>query len=222
MEKKRTINKQNVAIIVLSILLVALLAVNITFAYFTSQGGSNSNQTIKFDTLTLNVADATWTMAESEVETLENVVPGSKINMAGTVNLTGASAYLKVAFNINVTDAGGETFTGNETALNSLKTALGDALKAQTVNTWIQGTDNNWYCIAPNNAGTVIDLTKGSVTIPLTTTGNDWQGASIAVGYKVTAIQSAHVTLTGDNDNTKAESLKTLFDSVNPDSGLLS
>ena len=218
MVKNKTTNKQSIAIIVLSVLLVALLAVNITFAYFTAQGGTTNDQNIKFDTLTLDVTDGTWTMAESGNETLNKVVPGCKINMAGTVNLAGASAYLKVAFNVEATAAPGKEL--DDVALNSLKTALGNALKAQDVNNWVQ-QDGAWYCVVANNAGTVIDLTKGSVTIPLDTTGNVWQGATIKVGSTVTAIQSAHVTVAGEDDTAKAASLKTLFDSVNAGTGLV-
>lgn len=218
MVKNKTTNKQSVAIIVLSILLVALLAVNITFAYFTAQGTTTTDQNIKFDTLTLNVTDGTWAMANSETETLDKVVPGCKINMAGTVNLAGASAYLKVVFNVNATAGADKTL--DDVALNSFKTALGDALKAQDNNNWFQGEDKAWYCVVANNAGTVIDLTKGSVTIPLEATGNAWQGATIKVGYTVTAIQSAHVTVAGENDTAKASSLKAIFDTVNPETGL--
>ena len=219
MVKNKTTNKQSIAIIVLSVLLVALLAVNITFAYFTAQGGTTNDQNIKFDTLTLDVTEGTWTMAESETETLDKIVPGCKINMAGTVALTGASAYLKVVFNVNATPASGKTL--DDVAMNSLKSALGDALKAQTVSNWVQGVDGAWYCVVANDAGTVIDLTKGSVTIPLETTGNVWQGATIGVGYSVTAIQSAHVTVAGEDDTAKAASLKTIFDSVKADTGLV-
>lgn len=203
MVKNKTTSKQSIAIIVLSVLLVALLAVNITFAYFTAQDGTTTNQTITFDTLTLDVTDGTWSMASSDNETLTTVVPGCTINMDGKVTLAGADAYLKVVFNVTATNA-----TSGTLNTDVFTTALGDALTGQ--GTWAKGTDNAWYCTSVKTEGDVIDFSSKSVTIPLATTGNDWQGATVTIGYTVTAVQADHVTAPTD-----AASAKALFDGIN-------
>ena len=141
--------------------------------------------------------------------------------MDGKVTLTGASAYLKVVFNVEATKANGDTVE-DSVAISTIQTALGEALKAQTVSNWVKGTDNNWYCIASNDAGDVINFNGKSFTIPLAETGNIWQGATIKAGYSVSAIQSSHVELAGEDDAAKAASLKALFDSLKDDnSGLV-
>ena len=220
MIKSNQKSKQTLAIAIISILLLALLAVNVTFAYFTSTASSANNQSMTFDTLTLSVNDTTnWSIGTSDNETLTNLVPGCTINMAGVVNLTGTDAYLKVTFNV------APTTTVNDTvAIDAIKTALGQALLAQDVDSWVQ-ISGNWYCVAPNtgstSGNTVIDLSRGSITLPAVTTGNVWQGKTITVSYTVEAIQSAHVTLAGTTNAEKAESLKTLFDSVDITTGTL-
>ncbi|MBQ8749939.1 MAG: hypothetical protein IJZ29_05695 [Clostridia bacterium] len=212
---KTTTRKQTIAIIVLSVLLLALLAVNITFAYFTATDTTTNNQEITFDTLTITVNDDTdWTIATSSTETLDTLLPGSEIQMNGSVVLAGADAYLKVSFNVStptVTDV---------TAIESIETALGSVLKAQDVGTW-EEVGGVWYCVTPNTAGTVIDFADGTVEFPLEEIGNVWQGQSITIGYTVEAIQSANVTLTGDTNAEKAASLASLFESVDTDTGLV-
>ncbi|MGN1227673.1 MAG: hypothetical protein ACI4TX_03425 [Christensenellales bacterium] len=215
-------NSQSKAIIAMAsvIVLLAILSISLTFAYFTAQDKTTNGQTIKFDTLTLDVTEDTWTMAGGENETVEKLVPGCTINMAGEVELAGAPAYLKVAYTVDVTNGTG---TVREETINVIKTALGAVLNAQTASTgkWIQdNTDKAWYCVVANNAGTVIDFTEGSVTIPLTTTGNDCQGATIKIGYTVSAIQSEHTVVAGDTDAAKAASLKALFDGYSMSTGL--
>ena len=213
-------SKQTLALAIISTLLLVLLAVNVTFAYFTSTATSQNNQSMTFDSLVLAVDDATdWSMSASENETLTNLVPGCTIDMAGEVNLTGADAYLKVTFTVTPS-----TTVTDTVATDAIKTALGQALLAQDVDDWVQ-IGGVWYCVEPNEGSaqgnTVIDFSRGSVTIPATTTGNAWQGKTITISYTVEAIQSAHVTLTGSTNAEKAASLKTLFDSVDITTGIL-
>lgn len=220
MIKKEKANKSIIAISVLSILLLSILAINITFAYFTSSAISQNSQSMTFGTLSISINDSTdWSMGTSENETLDNLVPGCNVNMAGLVNLTGTDAYLKVTFNVVPSETISDTV-----ATDAIKTALGQVLLAQDVNDWVE-VSGSWYCVTPNtgstNGNTVIDFSRGSVTIPVVETGNAWQGKSITISYTVEAIQSTHVTLAGTTNSEKATSLKTLFDSVDISTGTL-
>lgn len=223
MVKNRRASRQTTGIIVVSLLLLALLTINVTFAYFTSQVSTTTGQSLAFDTLVLSVTDESdWDVKTGSRETKNSIVPGSELDMSGIVTLTGASAYLKVSFNVVGTAAEGGSL--DSVATDAIKGALGDALNAQpaSLGRWVQdGVDKAWYCVVPNAAGDVIDFSLGTVTIPLTTTGNVWQGASVAISFTVSAIQSDHVTVTGNSDNDKAQSLKTLFDSINLETGLI-
>jgi len=220
MEKSKA-RIQTTALIVVTALLISLLAVNVTFAYFTATATSANNQTLTFGTLSLNIDDSDdWTMNTSDSETLTNLVPGCQIDMTGQVNLTGVDSYLKVEFAVTPSSGVSDTV-----AVNAVKTALGNALLAQEVNSWVE-VSGAWYCVDANTGSaqgnTVIDFSRGNVVIPLTTTGNVWQGKSVTISYTVEAIQSAHVTVDGTTNAEKAASLKALFDSVDISTGTLS
>lgn len=222
MEKKIRFTRKSSALIVVSLLILLLFTINVTFAFFTASVSTTTGQSLTFDTLVLSVTDENnWDVKTGSRETTTTIIPGTEIDMAGIITLTGTPAYLKVAFNVIATGAGGNQL--DNVATDAIKTALGEALNAQTASTnkWFQNsTDKAWYCVVPNSAGDVIDFSLGSVTIPLATTGNVWQGASIAISYTVSAVQSEHVTIEGQTDEAKAVNLKAFFDTINIDTGI--
>lgn len=168
------------------ILLLAVLSISLTFAYFSDTDTTESNQTITFDTLTVDITEGAWAMATEDGHTLTKALPGCEVDMAGSVALAGADAYVKVVFAV---EAAG---VQDEAAVTAIKTALGSALGAG----WAQDTAGNWVTTDAVSAGTIIDFSGKSVTLP-TTLGNEYQGQSITIGYTVKAIQADHQTLDG-------------------------
>jgi predicted ribosomally synthesized peptide with SipW-like signal peptide len=75
---KRTTNKKTVAIVVLATLLVALLAFNVTYAYFTDK--VQTSATIDFGIIDVNATDFAATNAT-------NVMPGDSFGLKGTLSI---------------------------------------------------------------------------------------------------------------------------------------
>ena len=75
---KRTTNKKTVAIVVLATLLVALLAFNVTYAYFTDK--VQTNATIDFGIIDVNATDFAATNAT-------DVMPGDSFGLTGTLSI---------------------------------------------------------------------------------------------------------------------------------------
>lgn len=199
------------------ILLLVALCASFTFAYFTSSDTSTDNQTLTFDTLTVTVNDTDgegklipWAVADGEQETLTTLLPGCKVDMAGTVSLAGADAYVRITFEAEVAGVSDTELT------TALATEFAEMFAAQEANgsSWIDVGNGVWVCIAASSEGTIIDFSKGQLEISATEIGNDYQGKTLSIGYSVDAIQAAHVTVSGADDEEKAAALNTLITSA--------
>lgn len=198
------------------ILLLVALCASFTFAYFTDKETVQNAEKITFDTLTLTVTDADWSKATGETHELTDVVPGCEVKMGGSVKLDdgSASAYLRITFNVEILDSEGETLTAGADTVTAIVNAMGAMLEAQdtSTDTWEQVGDA-WINTAETVAGTTIDFTKGTFEIP-TSLNNDFQGATLKVGFVAEAIQSAHLEVTGADVAEKAASINTQMNSA--------
>ena len=92
---KKTTNRKTIAITVLAVLLVALLAFNVTYAYFTDQTSSDVNMTfgivdIQADNLAVKLNGASQVV----------VMPGDTIGLNGTITATNTTGEIWVRIGV--------------------------------------------------------------------------------------------------------------------------
>lgn len=161
--KKNT--KSIIALVVLSLLLIASICLAATGAWFTDKkAGTGADVTFG----TVNIQSSNGAVELVKAETAAIAMPGDKLNVTGAINNDG-TAKIWVRYKL----------THNYTTEDALKTELDKVF-----------TGAYTYVAAAVEAGASSNLT-GSVTIPVEL-GNAAQGATFKVTLEMEAIQWAN------------------------------
>lgn len=168
---RKKANGATIAIIILSILLIASIAIGVTLAYFTANANATGNVTLG-DPVNINI-----TQGGSSVTTLtfgDNAMPGQIYDQVIGVSVPADTSDALLRAKLTITNTDGA-------ALN---------VEATTVNTWVSGDDDYYYYNGVAGANDAIDfITK--VTIPTGLTNAD-ANKSFAIAIVVEAIQEAN------------------------------
>lgn len=231
MVKNKTMNKQTIAIAVLSILLVALLVVNLTYAYFTDTT-DESNAGLKFGHLVLTDT-ATIAAVGGAKGVIEKVVPGDTVEFtfAGSVDSeTNIDFYTVMKLSYEILEADGATPIVNADTIALLSNTIEAALKT-VADTWSKasvaaaGTEDQYYVNTKavtaeslttnrNLFGTEAAGTTVGITFDKETYGNDWQDVTINITAQLFVIQSKNL------EDTTANDIATLVDTLVAGSGV--
>lgn len=219
---KKSTNKKTIAITVLAVLLVALLAFNVTYAYFTDQTKSDVDMTFGIVDITAENFEA----VTADAVNIDAVMPGDSIKLNGLVkaaNSTGTmwikisvltGDAIKLTYNgtplstsvknqyVNLTtdDGSGHTYTDQE--ITDMKALVEETLTAAIANV-VNSTPGNTGLLDAEGVSTkVVDNTLsinfGEATTKLTLAKNDFgnlfQNVKIEFSIAIQAIQAEHVT----------------------------
>lgn len=219
---KKSTNKKTIAITVLAVLLVALLAFNVTYAYFTDQTKSDVE-------MTFGIVDIT--AANFEAASADAVMPGDSITLNGTVTAANATGnmWIKIAVltgadneaivlsydgtelspevtNAYVDDLGeedgsGHTYTDEEIAemkqlvADTLTAAIANVVNTTTGNTGLITADDG---VSANTVDNTLSIDFSTATTKLTLAknefGNLFQNVKIKFSIAIQAIQAENVS----------------------------
>ena len=152
-KQKRKVSTSTIAIIALSILLVASIAIGITLAYFTATTTVTGNITLG-DPVTVSITQggATATSLTFSGDALPGTVYDQTIGIAAPADMTEALVRAK----LTITNTDGAT----------------TPVEATTTASWVEGTDDYYYYNGSLTANTNIDFIT-AVTIPTSLTNAD-------------------------------------------------
>ena len=168
---KKRISGSTITIIVLSIMLIASIAVGVTLAYFSANADVVGNVTLG-DPVNINI-----TQGGSSVTSLtfsDDALPGHTYDQVIGVSIPAntSDALLRAKLTITNTDGASVNVT------------------ATTVDTWVEGTDGYYYYEGVASANDSIDFVT-AVTIPTTLTNED-ANKTFNIDISVEAIQEAN------------------------------
>jgi len=168
---KRRVKGSTIAIIVLSVLLIASIAVGVTLAYFASDANVVGNVTLG-DPVNINITQGGSTVTSLTFS--DDALPGHVYDQVIGVSVPANSsdALLRAKLTISNTDGA---------SVN---------VQATTVDTWVIGTDNYYYYNGVASAGDAIDFVT-AVKIPTELTNED-ANKSFNIDVSVEAIQEAN------------------------------
>ncbi len=210
MENKKSTKRRVIAITVLASLLIALLAFNVTYAYFTDRIDGSASLT--FGTVNID-ASGPNAIAIAAGQTT-NVLPGQTVRMQGTITNT-STTPIWVKFDVPTTTiklklsdteiAEGTTnsnynnhsYTDEEIA--SMKTAVQNVVVAGFKNI-ITGTNNASWAISDDGItaaavpvdATALNLSDGTAGFTFTGEkfGNLFQGVTVSFDFVILAVQA--------------------------------
>ena len=193
---KKRIKGSTIAIIALSILLVASIAVGVTLAYFTADAGAVGNVTLG-DPVNINI-----TQGGSSVTSLtfsDDALPGHVYDQVIGVSVPAdtSDALLRAKLTISNTDGA----TAN--------------VQATTVDAWVEGDDGYYYYNGVAKANDSIDFVT-AVTIPTSLTNED-ANKTFNIDISVEAIQEANNAARAVWTTAPAEWLDTYNPVANPE-----
>ena len=168
---RRGVSASTVAIIVLSILLIASMAIGVTLAYFTSNATVAGNVTLG-DPVNINI-----TQGGASVTSLtfgNDALPGHVYDQVIGVSVPANTSDALLRARLTITNTDGASIN----------------IEAVTVDDWIWGDDNYYYYNGVAGAGDAIDFVT-AITIPTTLTNVD-ANKSFNVDVSVEAIQEAN------------------------------
>lgn len=174
MEKVRTkkrISGSAVAIIVLSIMLIASIAVGVTLAYFTANTSAAGNVSLG-DPVNINI-----TQGGSSVTSLtfgEDALPGQVYDQVIGVSVPTNTSNALLRAKLTITNSDGASVN----------------VEATTVDSWVEGDDDYYYYNGIASAGDSIDFVT-AVTIPTSLTNTD-ANKTFNIDVSVEAIQEAN------------------------------
>lgn len=170
-QTKKGVSTSTIAIIVLSILLIASIAIGVTLAYFTGTTTVAGNITLG-DPVTISI-----TQGGSSVSSLtfdEKALPGTVYSQSIGVQAPEAMTDALIRAKLTIADADGGTTT----------------VDATTTDNWVEGDDDYYYYNGVLTAGDNVDFIT-SVTIPTTLTNSD-ANQTYNIDIIVEAIQQAN------------------------------
>ena len=168
---KSRVKGSTVAIIVLSVLLIASIAVGVTLAYFTANANVAGNVTLG-DPVNINI-----TQGGSSVSSLtfgDDALPGQVYDQVIGVSVPANTSNALLRAKLTITNTDGASIT----------------VEATTVDTWIEGNDDYYYYNGVASAGDSIDFVT-AVTIPTGLTNTD-ANKTFNIDISVEAIQEAN------------------------------
>ena len=170
-KQKRKVSTSTIAIITLSILLVASIAIGITLAYFTATTTVTGNITLG-DPVTVSITQggATATSLTFSGDALPGTVYDQPIGISAPADMTEALVRAK----LTITNSDGATTT----------------VEATTTASWVEGTDDYYYYNGSLTANANIDFIT-AVTIPTSLTNAD-ANKTFNIDVVVETIQKAN------------------------------
>jgi predicted ribosomally synthesized peptide with SipW-like signal peptide len=220
---KKTTNRKTIAITVLAVLLVALLAFNVTYAYFTDQTKSDITMTFGVvDIVAQNFAAASATA----------VMPGDSITLNGTVTAANATGtmWIKIGVltgadneaivleydgkalaegdkNMYMDDAGQADGSGHEYTdeeIEEMKSLVASTLTSAIANVVNSTTGNTGRISADGVSAAEVDNTLSidfstattKLTLAKNSFGNLFQKVTIKFSIAIQAIQAENVSRT--------------------------
>ncbi|MBQ7880968.1 MAG: hypothetical protein IJ358_03920 [Clostridia bacterium] len=168
---KKRVKGSTIAIIVLSVMLIASIAVGVTLAYFTANTDVTGNVTLG-DPVNINI-----TQGGSTVTSLtfgDNALPGHTYDQVIGVSVPADTSDALLRAKLTISNTDGATVT----------------VEATTVDSWVKGDDDYYYYNGVASAGDAIDFVT-AVTIPTTLTNED-ANKTFNIDISVEAIQEAN------------------------------
>ena len=168
---KSKVNPSTIAIIVLSILLIASMAIGVTLAYFSSTATVAGNVTLG-DPVNINI-----TQGGSSVTSLtfgSDALPGHVYNQAIGVSIPANTSDALIRAKLTISNTEGATIN----------------IEATTADTWVKGSDEYYYYNGVGSSGDAIDFVT-AVTIPTALTNAD-ANKTFNIDVSVEAIQEAN------------------------------
>ena len=168
---KRRISGSTIAIIALSIMLVASIAVGVTLAYFSADANAVGNVTLG-DPVNINI-----TQGGSSVTSLtfgNDALPGQVYDQIIGISVPASTSDALLRAKLTISNTEGATAN----------------VEATTVDTWIEGTDGYYYYDGVASANDSIDFVT-AVTIPTSLTNVD-ANKTFNIDISVEAIQEAN------------------------------
>jgi len=152
-KQKRKVSTSTIAIVTLSLLLVASIAIGITLAYFTSSANVAGNVTLG-DPVTISI-----TQGGASVSSLTfpgDALPGTVYDQAIGVSAPADMTEALMRAKLTITNTDGASTT----------------VDADTTEAWVEGTDDYYYYNGTVTANASIEFIT-SITIPTSLTNED-------------------------------------------------
>lgn len=168
---RKRVKGSTIAIIVLSVMLIASIAVGVTLAYFAADTSAVGNVTLG-DPVNINI-----TQGGSSVTSLtfsNDALPGHVYDQVIGVSIPADTSDALLRAKLTISNTDGATLN----------------VEATTVDSWVQGDDDYYYYNGVANAGDAIDFIT-AVTIPTGLT-NDDANKTFNIDVSVEAIQEAN------------------------------
>ena len=168
---KRRVKGSTIAIIVLSVMLIASIAVGVTLAYFASDATAAGDITLG-DPVNINI-----TQGGSSVTSLtfaSDVLPGHVYDQVIGVSVPADTSDALLRAKLTITNSDGATLN----------------VEATTVEAWVEGDDDYYYYNGVASANDAIDFVT-ALTIPTGLTNQD-ANKTFNIDVSVEAIQEAN------------------------------
>ena len=168
---RKRISGATIAIIVLSVLLIASIAVGVTLAYFASDAGATGNVSLG-DPVNLNITQGGSTV--TSLTFADNVLPGHVYDQVIGVSIPANTSNALLRAKLTISNTDGATLN----------------VEATTVDTWVKAEDEYYYYNGVATANDSIDFVT-AVTIPTGLTNVD-ANKTFNIDVSVEAIQEAN------------------------------
>jgi len=168
---KNRIKGSTIAIIVLSIMLIASIAVGVTLAYFASDANVEGNVGLG-DPVNINITQGGSTVTSLTFS--DDALPGHVYDQVIGVSVPANTSDALLRAKLTISNADGLTLT----------------VEATTVNAWVKGDDGYYYYNGIASAGDAIEFVT-AVTIPSQMT-NEYANKTFNINISVEAIQEAN------------------------------
>lgn len=169
-ERKR-VKGSTIAIIVLSVMLIASIAVGVTLAYFAADANVVGNVTLG-DPVNINITQGGSTVTSLTFS--NDALPGHVYDQVIGVSIPADTSDALLRAKLTISNTEGATLN----------------VEATTVNTWVKGDDDYYYYNGIASAGDAIDFVT-AVTIPTGLTNAD-ANKTFNIDISVEAIQEAN------------------------------
>lgn len=168
---KKRASTSTIAIVILSVLLVASVAIGITLAYFTANATVTGNITLG-DPVTISITQggASVTSLTFDGDALPGTVYSQSIGVTAPADMTEALMRAK----LTITNTDGATTN----------------VSATTTNSWVEGDDDYYYYNGSINANDSVDFIT-SITVPTSLTNAD-ANKTYSIDVVVETIQKAN------------------------------
>ena len=168
---RRRVRGSTIAIIVLSVMLIASIAVGVTLAYFAADATVVGNVGLGDP---VNISITQGGSAVTSLTFSDDALPGHVYDQPIGVSIPASTSDALLRARLTISNIDGLTLT----------------VRATTVDTWIDGDDGYYYYNGIASAGDAIDFVT-AVTIPTEMT-NEYANKTFNIDISVEAIQEAN------------------------------